>query len=230
MSAATENALLQVLQELRSGNDSLRQAIGGQAQELQLQRDAAVAQMNEMKQMVQSISARGSGVVDIKQVGKPDFLKGNKDEIARQWPDWRYTFETWFCSQFANCEEILRWAKESADPLTHEDIRIKIVNEAWPDGAKVNAQLQVALVSLCKDEALTVIKNSEKNQGLDAWRRLNREYEPNNPQANLRLLKKVLQPAQQSIDTLRAAIETWEKELRGTRIGPAKTCRIPSNG
>ena len=83
--SATENALLQVLQELRSGNDSLRQAIGGQAQELQLQRDAAVAQMNEMKQIVQSISARGSGVVDIKQVGKPDFLKGNKDEIARQW-------------------------------------------------------------------------------------------------------------------------------------------------
>ena len=92
--SATENALIQVLQELQRGNDSIRQVIGGQAQELQLQRDATLAQMNKMEQMVQSISARGSGVVDIKQVGKPDFLKGNKDEIARQWPDWRYTFET----------------------------------------------------------------------------------------------------------------------------------------
>ena len=74
--------------------------------------------------------------------------------------------------------------------------------------------MQVALVSLCRDEALTIVRNSAKGHGLDAWRRLCKEYEPTNDQANLRLLKKVLQPKQQNLDTLRTAIETWEREYR----------------
>ena len=47
---------------------------------------------------------------------------------------------------------------------------------------------QVALLSLCRDEALKVIRNSLKGQGLDAWWRLSQEYEPSNEQSNLRHL------------------------------------------
>ena len=89
----------------------------------------------------------------------------------------------------------------------------KCLETGWLFIEKLDAQLHVALVSLCRDEALTVVKNSGKRQGLNAWRRLNSEYEPNNPQANLRLLKRILQPAGApvSLDALRQAIESWER-------------------
>ena len=78
----------------------------------------------------------------------------------------------------------------------------------------LNQQLHVALVSLCRDEALTVVRNSSKGQGLDSWRRLVKEYEPNTPQANLRMLKRVLQPTPQLLENLRSYMETWERETR----------------
>ena len=207
--------MIQIMQQLQIGNQSLGQAIGQQQEQLNQQRDASHQQMQRLEMMMTNISQRGSGVVDVRQVGKPDFLKGSKDQIGKQWPDWMYTFETWFCSQFRDAEKALRWAREvGSASITETDIAQQGSDAQWPELGKINAQLQVALVSLCRDEALTVVRNSERGQGLDAWRRLNREYEPNNPQANLRLLKKVLQPAQQSIDTLRASIETWEREYR----------------
>ena len=210
-----EAAMIQIMQQLQIGNQALGQALGNQQEQLNQQRDAAQQQLQRLEMMMTSIPQRGSGVVDVRQVGKPDFLKGSKDQIGKQWPDWMYTFETWFCSQFRDAEKALRWAREEGSAsITETDIAQQGSDAEWPELGKINAQLQVALVSLCRDEALTVVRNSERGQGLDAWRRLNREYEPSNPQANLRLLKKALQPAQQSIDTLRASIETWEREYK----------------
>ncbi len=207
--------MIQIMQQLQIGNQSMGQALSQQQEQLNQQREASQQQMQRLEMMVTNISQRGSGVVDVRQVGKPDFTKGSKDQIGKQWPDWMYTFETWFCSQFRDAEKALRWAREEGgSSITSQDIEQQGHDFDWPELGKINAQLQVALVSLCRDEALTVVRNSERGQGLDAWRRLNREYEPNNPQANLRLLKKVLQPAQQSIDTLRVSIETWEREYK----------------
>ena len=66
----------------------------------------------------------------------------------------------------------------------------------------------------CRDEALTVIRNSLKGQVIDAWRRLCKEYELSNEQSNPRLLKRVLQPKQQSPENLRTERGNWEHEHR----------------
>ena len=71
----------------------------------------------------------------------------------------------------------------------------------FSDLTRINAQLQVALVSLCRDEALTVVGNQLQGQEMDAWRRVSKEYEPSNEQSNLRLLKR------QNLDPLRTSIE-----------------------
>ena len=118
-------------------------------------------------------------------------------------------------SQLPTAEVSLDWAKSYGNSsITSEVILAKASEPGFADIAKLNSQLQVALVSLCRDEALTVVKNSHKGQGPDAWRRLNREYEPNNPQANRRLLLKILKPPQKPLDALRAGIETWEKDCK----------------
>ena len=123
-------------------------------------------------------------------------------------------FQTWFCSQFPLGERALEWSKTEPNTLGLEEIGRKSQEEGWNEMLWLNAQLQIALVSLCRDEALLIIRNSAKGSGLDAWRRLAREYEPNTEQSNLRLLKRVLQPPRVGLDQLRATMETWERELR----------------
>ena len=214
----TDPAVLQVLQALQAANQQMAQAMGQQQQQLNAQQVATAQQTQQMADLVASMGSRSQGVVDVRQIGKPDNLKGSKDQICRAWKDWAYTFETWFCSQFANGRAALKWAREEgSNAIDQAAINHHGIQENWTDLDKINAQLQVALVSLCKDESLTVVRNSERDMGLDAWRRLHREHEPNNPQANLRLLKKVLQPAQQSIDNLRSATETWEQMYKQYR-------------
>ena len=81
------------------------------------------------------------------------------------------------------------------------------------DGAElVSAQARQALISLTEGEALEIVKNTSRGShfGLDATRRLLCKYDPQNPQANSALLKKVLHP----IDKLREGLESWENLRR----------------
>ena len=54
----------------------------------------------------------------------------------------------------------------------------------------------------------------DKNNGLDAWRRLCKRYDPNNPQSQDALLKKVMRPVQATLDTLTKSVEAWESDYR----------------
>ena len=50
--------------------------------------------------------------------------------------------------------------------------------------------------------------------GLDAWRRLCKEYDLVNAMSNRRLLKKLTHPGQVSIEQLRRHLEEWETDLK----------------
>ena len=106
-----EQQLAQILQGLITQNTHL-------AQQLE-QNNAMMAQMQqtqaEQTAVLQEVTRRGrdSGVVDVGKIGKPDALRGaNMSEIKKQWPDWSFTFRTWFTSQFRHGEDILKWASE----------------------------------------------------------------------------------------------------------------------
>ena len=132
-------------------------------------------------------------------------------------------FITWFSSQLTHGEQALEWARDQTDSIGASEVAQTTTDKSWDDLSRIDAQLQVALVSLCRDEALTIVRNSAKGHGLDAWRRMCKEYEPTTDQANLRLLKRVLQPAQQSIDGLRTAMETWERASREYQTRTSET-------
>ena len=178
---------------------------------------------------------RQDGVVDVSRVGKPDALRGaTKQELRKAWPDWSYTFRTSFCSQFEQGDEVLKWAQERYD----QNITSKAVDEAlqvhqeW--GAEtlksLARQLHVSLTALCRDDALSLVKNSEKGpaMGLDAWRRLCKEFDPVNATSNRKLLRRLTHPPQASLDTLRRFLEEWEADLRES-TGQAETWRTTRN-
>ena len=204
-------AITQLLQSMQTmqqqQNALLEQYRERTAAELAVLREQAASEHAALEAS-NSRAARRPGVVDVKAIGKPDTLHGSPEQVRKEWPTWSYKFAVWFSSQFHKGAEILDWAKEQNDPITEESIDLDHPDqEEYKDA---NNQLHVALVNLTKDEPLDIVRNSAKHMGLDAWRRLCREYNPNNPQSNMRLLKKILHTQTTELDKLKAAIETWE--------------------
>ena len=103
-------------------------------------------------------------------------------------------------------------AKSQVVEIGDAKITAKSAASGWTELTRINAQLQVGLVSLCRDEALTVMWNyssaSRWTLGGDSV------HDMSNEQSNLRLLKRVLQPKQQRLQNLRSSIENWEHEYR----------------
>ena len=116
--------------------------------------------------------------MDVTKVGKPELLKGhNKSELQKAWSDWSYVFKSWFFSQFKYAEQILRWAQEKHDAQIDNPSLDEVVekNPAWREVIlELSKQLDVALSSLCRDGALSMVKHAVRGEskGLDAWRRL----------------------------------------------------------
>ena len=142
-------------QNLTQSRDATQQQLAATQQQLiEMSNRAARTEdtMAAMQATMAALAARASerGVVDVKQVGKPENLSGkNSDEFARMFPNWAYTFTSWFGSQFVHGEEALEWARNSTDPIDDEVIEAKATEDDWSDLVRLNAQLHVALVSLC---------------------------------------------------------------------------------
>ena len=150
------------------------------------------------------------GIVDVKGIGKPDVLKGTHDEVQKHWKSWSYKFETWFCSQWLHGQRALDWARLKGErPITADDM----LTDEISDIDSIDAHLHVALVSLTNGMAYDVVFNSRKKCGLDAWRRLCNTYEPQNNRTNIRLLRRLLNPARATLSTMRSSLDRFEADL-----------------
>ena len=71
------------------------------------------------------------GVVGLKQVGKPDFFKGSKEILQKEWNTSSYTFVTWFCSQYQRGEEALELTQQHKEDLTPTIVGDKSLEMGW---------------------------------------------------------------------------------------------------
>ena len=115
-----------ILQELQAQNAGLREQNAAMARAVE----------SQQKALETLLARRSAGVVDVKQVGKPDLLKGSKDEIRREFQNWAYIFESWFSSQFPEAKEILDWAAKHGK--TELDLDDAILAISWGKAQKHN--------------------------------------------------------------------------------------------
>ena len=213
-----DQQLATILATLVQQQENTNNIIVAMQQQQQAQHQMQVQQTQALQEVTRN--RREGGVVDVSKIGKPEHLKGpGKAALRSHWTDWSYTFRTWFSSQFQHGEDILKWASDQYD----RQIDMQMITEATqthPQWAKemlvLSKQLHVSLVALCRDESLSMVKNACKgdSMGLDAWRRLSKEYDPVNAMSNRRLLRKLTHPEQASLENLRKHIEEWEHSLR----------------
>ena len=192
--------------ELNPSEQALLRIVEQQQQLMQAQQ----MQIDSLKTLIQRKDER-EGLIDVKAVGKPEVLSGTKEEIKTKWPLWSFQFITWFASQWTAGEAMLKWSEKQTGPIDDAVLSAKALAENWLDAGKANRQLHVALVSLTKGEALSMMRNAVSGSGVDGWRKLSREYEPNTAQSNYRLLGKILHPKSVDLKDLRSSLETWEK-------------------
>ena len=211
-----EQIFAQILQTMQQGmqqmaNDSHQRF---ELMERNFQEQARVLhQSTEAQRAALEALGKKSAVVDVKGVGKPEVLKGTHEEARRSWREWSYKFETWFASQWPSIgQDAMDWAKSKGDS-TIQDSDVQTRVNAHPEVATLDAQLHVALVSLTGGMPYSVVFNSRKKCGLDAWRRLCHVYEPHNPRSNMRLLRRILVQPRATLDNLRSAIDKWEADM-----------------
>jgi hypothetical protein len=186
-----------LLQQLAESNEGLRNLIQQQAvivaqneqrsrDELETIRQAMKDQQGLLAEAIRKASERPSAnrcVVDVKAVGKPDRLSGGHQALLQQWNMWAFTFSTWFASQWPVWSDVLEWAAHMRSiAITKDVIQDRIAAEpTWSWLEDIDSQFYVALVSLTGDDALSVVRSSEKGSGLDEWRRLWDMFDSNNP-------------------------------------------------
>ena len=144
--------------------------------------------------------------VEAKGLGRPVAFTGAMGD----WASWSFQFATWFGSQFRKAGPLF----EAIQRDTATEITEDTLQEYRDEGTDVDTldnQLFTCLVCLTRQgsESMELVRNARGKSGLDAWRRLRGRYEPTNPQANLLLLRKVLQPTRATTGTFVLELEKW---------------------
>ena len=157
----------------------------------------------DTRQQIAAAPMAAAPLVDTRTIGKaPTFNGEHKD-----WPKWSFQFTAYMGSANPKSIEALRWAAMADGKIT----AAAIVQQSFEEH---NAQLFVALALLCKGSALVTVKNTEVNNGLEAWR-LNASYDSNNKGRQRERMQYLLQPKRaESIPQTTEAVERWECDVR----------------
>lgn len=117
-------------------------------------------------------------------------------------------------------EDVLAWAEEEDQPIGTTEVEaawgeVAPTHEHIEDVVAKSTQLYAVLQTLCEGEAFTIVRSAGKHNGLDAWRRLVRRFDPSTGGRRRTLLRHLLNPAKcTKIEELSRRIEQWEEQLR----------------
>ena len=199
--AMAEQALATILERLTLGQEALQRQ----------QHDHQVLMTGLVEAVQWAAAPRPERrAVEAKGLGRPVAFSGAMED----WPSWSFQFAIWFGSQFREAGPIFdAIQRDTANEITDE-----VLEEYRTEGTDVDmldSQLFTCLVCLMRQgsESMELVRNARGKPGLDAWRRLCGRYEATNPQANLLLLRKVLQPARATTGTFVVELEKWERAL-----------------
>ena len=115
-------------------------------------------------------------------------------------------------------EMMLAWAAEQAVEITTTAIDLEFLPTDTNEDRGVQnlefvlQQMQTALVALTSYEANDIVANSRKIP-LEAWRRLQKRYDPTTGGRNRNLLRTIFSLGLCSLLELQAGIERWESYL-----------------
>ena len=219
--------LVAQLAELRTQNQQLHQAL----QQVQQEQSQQQEQQSQQQSLIQALSylaqslaqTVGSAVlaaanpartnptlVDTKGLGKPPPLKNTESEFV----SWARRTENFVVSVHPGARDVLTWAVERESATVAEaNAATEVVMP--PDTLRMLAdQLYTVLMTLVEGESFDILGGSASGEGLEAWRRLHKRWDPLTTGRARGLLREILSPGRAKLVELQGAVERLEDLMR----------------
>ena len=194
------------------------EAAAAAAPNVMVQQQILQTQTDLLTQLTQANAARAEKprpmLVDTKGLGKPNSFSGNEKKFL----PWKIRLENFIVNVFPDLAPALTWAEEYEEAIIDVDVTNAFGDaedvDFIPDIFDKQQQLYSALQSLVEGEAFDIVNNCSKGKGLEAWRKINRRYDPSTAGRKRALLKHILNPERTKISDLSAALEKWIDSIR----------------
>ena len=148
--------------------------------------------------------------VDTKVLGKPPPLKNTESEFV----SWARRTENFVVSVHPGARDVLTWAveRESAT-VTEANAATEVVMPL--DTLRMLAdQLYTVLMTLAEGESFDILVGSGSGEGLEAWRRLHKRWDPLTTGRARGLPREILSPGRAKLVELQGAVERLEDLMR----------------
>ena len=156
-----------------------------------------------------AVAAQPKTIVDTKGIAKPKDFENDETK----WPEFAFKYENWVGAVIPEARLYLRWAEMEANTI--DDLSV-LPDKLSAEGAEnLQRQVYVGLCQLLSGESLDILRNGAEDNGLDAWRRLWRRWDPNTKGRDRAIYLSIVQPGQaKTVEQASRMMESWETKLR----------------
>ena len=189
--------LVAQLAELRTQSQQLHQALQqvqqqqSQQQQQQSQQQSLVQALSDLPQslaqtVVAAVLAKASParanptMVDTKGLGKPPPLKNTESEFV----SWARRTENFVVSVHLGARDVLTWAVERESAATEVVMPLDTLR-------MLADQLYTVLMTLVEGESFDILVVSGSGEGLEAWQRLHKRWDPSTTGRAIGLLREI---------------------------------------
>ena len=149
-------------------------------------------------------------LVDTKGLGKPRPLKNTESEFV----SWARRTENFVVSVHPGARDVLTWAVERESATVAEANKATEVVMPLDTLRMLADQLYTVLMTLVEGESFDILVGSGSGEGLEAWRRLHKRWDPLTTGRARGLLREILSPGRAKLVELQGAVERLEDLMR----------------
>jgi len=157
------------------------------------------------------------GLVDLRTFSKVQ----NFDGDVAHWQEWSFKTRAWFSLLPAPGGGVGANPTSAAEfcdlallaPATNIPIRLSSLT---PEALELSKCMYNVLVQVCKGRALNIVRDCERDNGLECWRRLHAEYQPDSSLRYSAMLSGILSPNWEQVTTANFldTLQGWEVMVR----------------
>lgn len=180
---------------------------------LEALRQNAQAQVSALQEQFASLVKKpASGVLDR---NSPTGLNTATAKVEMDFRLWRYKVQSWLSGRYTGTSRVFELVEQLEEPISDDDF--ETYKTHCPEVADMSRTLFTFLGSNTDGDPLTIIQRGPQHSeyaGLEAMRRLSKEFAPFGEISTMLLLRQYLKCQPVAIHKLRSALESSEETYR----------------
>ena len=211
---ATQEQLQELVQEMQRlqlavtqlfvENTQLKQKLDGVEAKASVELVAVLEKLTDQGKRDGDLS-----LVDTRGVAKPITFSGDD----KRFHVWMIKTTNFIVGVYPDFKEALEWAAECPDVIGEgvvDEVLADPAGELYVEDVKhKSAQLYSLLQSVLEGEPFEMSVYVVTGNGLELWRRLSKKYDPTTGHRRINILKYLIHPKRETLESLSSAIERW---------------------